>query len=167
MLANLELVPPIARRVRANLPPGFDLEDLVQAGVVGLICAVRTYDPKRGPFSFWARLKIRAAIIEAVRGEAFHHACNERTLPPELPAPAAEDPPAEDDLTPEIVRAATMVLNRRQRRLIQLVYGDGRSLRSVGRSKVLGIGWRRVLAEHNAALAKIRQFLEANGVKAA
>ncbi|HXM06253.1 MAG TPA: sigma factor, partial [Candidatus Acidoferrum sp.] len=42
------LVKRIARRVK-RMVPGFDVEDLIGDGSVGLIRAVDSYDPTRGP----------------------------------------------------------------------------------------------------------------------
>lgn len=166
VLGHLALVPPIARRVKAKLPDGFDLEDLVQAGMVGLLKAARSYDPARCPFSFWARLKIRAEIIQAIRGEAFRYACSERALPEDLAASKPEEPeePGEEA---EVLAAALMVLSEEQRAIVAAVYEEGRSLRSVSRSGELGLGRRRVLRHHDEALGILRRFLEANGVRAA
>lgn len=134
--------------------------------MVGLIKAARTYDQARGTFSFWARLKIRAEIIGAVRGEAYRHACAERALPENLVAPdgKSEEPPG---IEAEILAAALMILDEQQRQVLGLVYEEGRSLRSVSRANDLGLGRRRVLRVHDEALAALRRFLEANGIRAA
>jgi len=43
------------------------VEDLRAAGAEGLIAAVETFDPDRGSFSAWARVRIRAAVLEELR----------------------------------------------------------------------------------------------------
>ncbi len=37
----------IANRLSARLPSGFQVDDLVQVGMIGLLEAVERYDPKR------------------------------------------------------------------------------------------------------------------------
>ena len=43
----MELVHNIARKFRARVPQQVALEDLVQAGAVGLLMAMRSYDERR------------------------------------------------------------------------------------------------------------------------
>jgi RNA polymerase sigma factor for flagellar operon FliA len=66
--ANLGLVRFIAARIASSLPVQIELEDLVQTGTLGLIDAVRRYDPSKGiPFPAYARYRIRGAILDALR----------------------------------------------------------------------------------------------------
>jgi RNA polymerase sigma factor for flagellar operon FliA len=59
-----------AGRVVSNLPPNLDREDLVSAGIVGLIKAVDQFDPERGvKFETYAIALIRGAILEMLREE--------------------------------------------------------------------------------------------------
>jgi RNA polymerase sigma factor for flagellar operon FliA len=54
----------IARRIHERLPQQVPLEDLVHAGVIGLIEAVRSYDPSKGaPLKSYAKFRIRGAIL--------------------------------------------------------------------------------------------------------
>ncbi|MGD0577651.1 MAG: sigma-70 family RNA polymerase sigma factor [Bryobacteraceae bacterium] len=65
---NLALVRFIAARIASSLPVQVELEDLVQTGTLGLIDAVRRYDPSKGiPFPAYARYRIRGAILDALR----------------------------------------------------------------------------------------------------
>lgn len=67
---NMHLVPDIAGRIHAGLPPSFDLDDLISEGNVGLIQAATRYRPgahNRTPFSAFARKRIRGAIVDSVR----------------------------------------------------------------------------------------------------
>ncbi len=58
----------IARRIFERLPQHVVFEDLVHAGVVGLIEAVRSYDvTKSVPFSAFAKFRIRGAILDSLR----------------------------------------------------------------------------------------------------
>jgi RNA polymerase sigma factor for flagellar operon FliA len=58
----------IAARIRDRLPKNVDMEDLVQAGVIGLIDACRNYDSaKEAQFSTFAKFRIRGAILDSLR----------------------------------------------------------------------------------------------------
>jgi len=58
----------IARRIHERLPQQVPLEDLVHAGVIGLIEAVRSYDPSKGaPLKSYAKFRIRGAILDSLR----------------------------------------------------------------------------------------------------
>lgn len=65
---HAELVRRIAGHVAARLPPSVDVDDLVQAGTVGLIEAGRHYDGERGAsFKTYASIRIRGAIVDELR----------------------------------------------------------------------------------------------------
>ena len=65
---NLPLVRYIAARIASTIPASVELDDLVQTGTMGLIDAVRRYDPSKGiPFPAYARYRIRGAILDALR----------------------------------------------------------------------------------------------------
>jgi RNA polymerase sigma factor for flagellar operon FliA len=58
----------VAARIRERLPKQVDMEDLVQAGVVGLLEACRNYDSlKDAQFSTFAKFRIRGAIVDSLR----------------------------------------------------------------------------------------------------
>jgi RNA polymerase sigma factor for flagellar operon FliA len=63
----LPLVRSIAERIHRRLPPGMDLESLVQAGVMGLLEAVDRYNPDRGVLQTYARYRIQGEIMEYLR----------------------------------------------------------------------------------------------------
>lgn len=66
--AHYDTVKAIARKIRARLPKGVDLDDLVSHGVLGLIEAVDRYDASRSvPFEAFARPRIQGAILDALR----------------------------------------------------------------------------------------------------
>jgi RNA polymerase sigma factor for flagellar operon FliA len=65
---HADLVKRIAYHVAARLPPSVDVEDLIQAGVVGLIEAARHYNGERGAsFETYAGIRIRGAIMDELR----------------------------------------------------------------------------------------------------
>jgi RNA polymerase sigma factor for flagellar operon FliA len=58
----------IAARIRDRLPQQVDLEDLVSAGVIGLIEASRSFDAsKNAQFKTFAKFRIRGAILDSLR----------------------------------------------------------------------------------------------------
>lgn len=58
----------IASRIRERLPQHVELEDLVSAGVVGLLEAVRSFDiSKNVQFRTFAKFRIRGAIFDSLR----------------------------------------------------------------------------------------------------
>ena len=64
----LPLVRSVVGRLAMSLPPHVDGEDLYSSGLVGLLNAVRHYNPKLGTsFEPYARLRIRGAILDELR----------------------------------------------------------------------------------------------------
>ncbi|GAB4356658.1 MAG: RNA polymerase sigma factor FliA [Gammaproteobacteria bacterium] len=62
------LVKRIACHLHSRLPPSVQLEDLVQAGVVGLLEAARNYDASQGAsFATYAGIRIRGAMLDEIR----------------------------------------------------------------------------------------------------
>ncbi len=65
---NVNLVKIIANQIAMHLPPHIDVEDLIGAGIIGLIEAVDNFDPQRGvKFSTYATIRIRGAIMDQLR----------------------------------------------------------------------------------------------------
>ncbi|HTP69338.1 MAG TPA: FliA/WhiG family RNA polymerase sigma factor [Dongiaceae bacterium] len=65
---NLPEVRYIARRIHDRLPPHVPFDDLVHAGILGLIDAVDRYDPSRNvQLKSYARFRIRGAILDSLR----------------------------------------------------------------------------------------------------
>lgn len=58
----------IAARIRERLPQHVPMEDLVSAGVLGLLAALRNYDTsKKVQFTTFAKFRIRGAILDSLR----------------------------------------------------------------------------------------------------
>src|SRR6202166_3902166 len=65
---NLQEVRYIARRIHDRLPSHVPFEDLVHAGILGLIDAVDKFDPRRNvQLKSYARFRIRGAILDSLR----------------------------------------------------------------------------------------------------
>ncbi|GAB3672138.1 RNA polymerase sigma factor FliA [Salinisphaera aquimarina] len=65
---NLELVKRIAWRLHRRLPSCVDIEDLVQAGVIGLLEAQSRYqEDESASFATFAGIRIRGAMLDEIR----------------------------------------------------------------------------------------------------
>jgi len=68
LMEQLPQVHYIARRIHERLPRHVPLEDLVHAGVVGLIDALHKFDRgKQVQFGSYAKFRIRGAILDSLR----------------------------------------------------------------------------------------------------
>ena len=68
LLEHLPIVRFLARRIHERLPQHVDIEDLVSAGVVGLMDAFSKFDPaKKVQFRSYAQFRIRGAIMDSLR----------------------------------------------------------------------------------------------------
>jgi len=58
----------IAQRLAVRLPPSLDIQDLIQAGVIGVMDAIKKYDPsKKAQFKTYAEFRIRGAMLDQIR----------------------------------------------------------------------------------------------------
>ena len=68
LLEHLPTVRYVARRIHERLPQHVELEDLISAGVVGLIDAFTKFDhSKKVQFKSYAQFRIRGAILDSLR----------------------------------------------------------------------------------------------------
>ena len=68
LLEHLPQVHYIARRIHDRLPPQVPLEDLVHAGILGLMDAVHKYNPSKNvQLKHYAKFRIRGAILDSLR----------------------------------------------------------------------------------------------------
>ena len=66
--AHLNLVKRVASHFRSRLPAAIEINDLIQAGIVGLIEALGSFDAERGnDFETFAKLRIRGAMLDEIR----------------------------------------------------------------------------------------------------
>lgn len=63
------LVRRIAHQIASRLPPSIEIDDLVQEGMVGLLDAIRRWQPQPGeaPFVVYARMRVRGAMVDWLR----------------------------------------------------------------------------------------------------
>jgi RNA polymerase sigma factor for flagellar operon FliA len=68
LMEHLPTVRYLARRIHERLPHHVELDDLVSAGVLGLLDAMRKFDPaKKVQFRSYAQFRIRGAILDSLR----------------------------------------------------------------------------------------------------
>jgi RNA polymerase sigma factor for flagellar operon FliA len=67
--ANMALVGHLVRELLSRVPSHVNRDDLTSAGLMALVCAVRSFDPERGiPFARFASTRIRGALLDELRG---------------------------------------------------------------------------------------------------
>lgn len=68
LLQHYDLTRRIAQRIHQRLPKSMELDDLVSAGVLGLLDAIERYDETTSvPFESFARHRIRGAVLDSIR----------------------------------------------------------------------------------------------------
>jgi RNA polymerase sigma factor for flagellar operon FliA len=64
----MPLVKRLAHQMKAKLPPSVEVDDLVQAGMIGLLDAIQRYEENHGAqFETYAVLRIRGAMLDELR----------------------------------------------------------------------------------------------------
>lgn len=65
---HADLVRRIAHHLAARLPASVEIDDLIQAGMIGLLEASRSYDAEQGAsFETYASIRIRGSMIDEIR----------------------------------------------------------------------------------------------------
>ena len=68
LLDHLPMVRFLARRIHERLPQHVEIEDMISAGVLGLLDAFAKFDPKKKvQFRSYAQFRIRGAILDSLR----------------------------------------------------------------------------------------------------
>ncbi len=68
LVEHLPTVRYIARKIHAGLPQQVEMEDLVSAGMIGLLDAFNKFDAKKDvQFKTYAQFRVRGAIIDSLR----------------------------------------------------------------------------------------------------
>lgn len=68
VIKHAGLVKRIAYHLIGRMPPSVDVDDLIQAGTIGLMMAGRNYSPDKGAnFETYAGIRIRGSMIDEVR----------------------------------------------------------------------------------------------------
>jgi len=81
IIDNLPYVKRIVNRISIHLPPSVEVEDLVNAGVIGLISAAERFDPSRDKkFITYAAFRIRGAVLSELRSRDYLSRSNRRKI---------------------------------------------------------------------------------------
>ncbi|MGV7209022.1 RNA polymerase sigma factor FliA [Oxalobacteraceae bacterium A2-2] len=65
---HMPLVKRLAHHMKAKLPPSVEVDDLVQAGMIGLLDAINRYEENHGAqFETYAVMRIRGAMLDELR----------------------------------------------------------------------------------------------------
>lgn len=68
VIKHVPLVKRIAYHLMSRLPPSVQADDLIQAGMIGLLEAARNYDPNQGAsFETYAVIRVRGAMLDEIR----------------------------------------------------------------------------------------------------
>ncbi len=170
----------VARRLARRLPAHVEIDDLVSAGVIGLMEAADRYDPKRADrFEAFAEFRIRGAMLDDLRARDTLSR-DMRRLSNELRS-ATRKLESELGRTPDQSElASTLGLNvdelyRRQQKLsgssvvgiddlpekmqqvLSLYYCENMNLKEIG--QVLGVTESRVCQIHGEATRRLRESL--------
>jgi RNA polymerase sigma factor (sigma-70 family) len=172
------LVHMVVRELRSRATPGFDVEDMVQEGMLGLLHAVRNWDEARGlRFSTYAVPCIRGAVLNAREAKATPvriprrqvalapvsldvRDADDRTLADRLPDVTAVDP-ATSAATADLARRLGQVLSTLEplpRAVVVRRYGldGGLPLRTDHVARQLGITTGRTRKLEAEVLAHLR-----------
>ncbi len=68
ILQYAPLIRHVAHRLELRLPPAIDINDIIHAGVIGLIDAIEKFDTAKGVrFSTYAEFRIKGSILDSLR----------------------------------------------------------------------------------------------------
>lgn len=126
----------IGRRLcSTHLPPCFEVDDLVQAALIGLTKACREYDAERGvPFCGFAHVYVQSECLMSVRRRAYESAKYEE-LSPAATAPDSKRPDVQAvaAIESQRIRAAILQLKPREREAIRRRFFDSVQLATLAR----------------------------------
>lgn len=159
ILDHMNIVLPIARHISKGLPPSFELDDLVQAGHLGLIDAADKYDDGQGvPFAAYARQRVRGEILDSVRRrkyvDATHDSIDDHTYDLKDTSLMDAEKLVEHREKVERIDRALEALTAREKVVIQMHYRQDQNLIAVG--EVIECHPSRASQLHTAALGKLR-----------
>jgi|HubBroStandDraft_2_1064218.scaffolds.fasta_scaffold24305_9 RNA polymerase sigma factor (sigma-70 family) len=158
------LVVAIARGLARTLPRSIDVEDLAQIGRIALWQACAGADPERAAtFGVYVRQRIRGAMLDAVRGKAYHEALREATaerLDTGQPVPTITN----DSHADPFVARAVAALPARQRIVLTSRFAAGMSHAET--AAALGVSHGTTRRDEALAIGKLRTRLAACGLKA-
>lgn len=100
VVRHLGLVKRVALHLQARVPRFIELDDLMQAGMIGLLEAAKSFDPAKGSnFESFAYIRVRGAMFDEVRRMSY--------MPRSAVAIGKSHAQSEQDLTALLGRAPT------------------------------------------------------------
>jgi RNA polymerase sigma factor for flagellar operon FliA len=183
---HLSLVRQIALRMHRKLPRNVLLEDVVAAGTVGLMDALRRFEGERGEqFEWYARVRIRGAILDELRNldclsrrhraEVRQQAATGQTgggvvvigfddLPEQLRTPADNSQASPCDLVERSSENAALAravetLPAREARIVSMHYFQGHAFKDI--ATTLNVSEPRVSQLHSRAVKMLRGIMGA------
>ncbi|HYB28382.1 MAG TPA: sigma-70 family RNA polymerase sigma factor [Solirubrobacteraceae bacterium] len=155
MQSHMPLVRAIARRYGRR---GDELEDLVQAGALGLVRASSRFDPDRGvAFASFAAPAVEGEIRRHLRERAGHEPPRD-TGSVDGPADLAGDPePEAESESRLLLEGGLQALDERERQIVFLRFNADMTERQI--ASKLGISQAHVSRLLKGALAKLRNEL--------
>lgn len=143
-----------------NLPDALDADDLASGGMLGLVRAIRSYDPNGGAaFKTYACRCIRNTILDALR----HAAPNEEEALDENSAFCDLDPEAqyiEKENMQRLTNSIANTLNENELEVLELYLDDVTSYDDI--SSKLGVTRKKVDNLLYGLRKKIRKLLDEN-----
>src|SRR6266487_3293189 len=168
----LPLVKYNAERIWSRLPDGVELDDLISAGVFGLMDAIDAFDVNRGvKFETYCVPRIRGAMLDElrtmdwvprlVRSKASKLEETRKALEAEPGRPPRPDKKAEDPThrlqNRDLMRLVTRGLNRNERLIIILYYYEDMTMKEIGAT--LDLSESRVSQMHSSIVARLQAQL--------
>lgn len=131
---HADLVKRIAHHLKSRLPANIQVDDLIQAGMLGLLDALKGYDAQKGAsFETFAGIRIRGAMLDEVRRgdwapRSVHH--NSRRVADALHA--VEQEQGRDAKDSEVAEKLGITINEYNRILSELSTGKLIGLEDLG-----------------------------------
>ncbi len=180
----LPLVRQIAIRMHRKLPRSILIEDVIAAGTIGLMDALRRFEGERGAqFEWYARVRVRGAILDELRSldwlsrrqRAEVRARVESgaggavvvlgfdDLPEHLRMVADNDQSSPADLAEQssdraALKNAVAHLPAREARIVSMHYFEGHAFKDI--AAALGVSEPRISQLHSRAVKMLRAIME-------
>ena len=175
----LPFVKRIVHRMAVHLPTHVDVEDLIHAGVIGLIQSIDRYDPTRdNTLATFAMFRIRGAVLSELRSRDILSRSNRKKvremqqtwihLEQKLGREVEdwEDQDALLSIRAQEIKAALAKaideLSENEKTVISLYYVDELTMKEIG--EVMDLTESRISQIHSGAIIHLRKKLIRNGV---
>lgn len=150
-----ELAGPVAHVLTRNTRGVIEKGDLMAEGIVRIISEIDQFDPSRGEWRSWAKYRLRAGMIDALRDWTKHRSQDRITF---QSLEDMERQPWSSARLPDVSAiTAWQSLDRlrpRHRRVIEAKYLDDMDQREIATE--LGVNETRISQIHKKALAVLR-----------